>query len=579
MTGGAVVRWGVFISALLVAGVVLAEEVLPPSAGEKVSEAFDRLPAPWVMDSASVDGGSVSAAVCRGESGECFELVLSKPSDDCSGTSLPAWCVAYEDGSPVELRTAVESVFKVHRLTEFWSAPTRTEAGERALSAITIDFIWDYAQVYLLALATLFGPLLLGLLLGWGWRKRLGRARSRFAFAVALALPMVPAVALPMEWLRIGFHDLVLMGGLAAAGFLWVAHEVARSFSRNELGLLLVGLLLGSAVAEVGTRIFAGPPPAYPPPDAASFVLPTSGGFPHSGASCDSLFPALHPGLVAARTRFPERPVQVLHAGDSMLEGDESPPERRTVYLLNEADPAVSHIDAGFSGTGADHYYLTSRRWLEVAPVDQVVWHVFLYNDVDESMSHPYACCANLAPLEFSPDGFKIRCEEPADGGFFGNRLVNSPAPYFLRVATHFSHFARHLCYLMGRQARALLMEGVTVAEGWRRFRMVVKAMHEELEPQGIPLVIVMVPYRGEWEAFAAVLEQQGEKRAFVQSLCDEFGIPCLDGREAFDDAIVDVGPEPFFINKPVWDFHFSDEGHRLYAEWLTRVLPTPTRP
>lgn len=562
---------------LLVVNAALAEEVLPPSAGAKIGEAFDRLPAPWVMDSASIKGGSVVAAVCRGEGGECFDVALSKPSDGCSGTPLPAWCLDHEDDSPPDLRSALESVFKEHKLTDFWSVPTRDESGERALSAISADFVWAYAQVYLLALGTLVVPLLLGLLLGWAWRKRMGRFRSRIAVAAVLALPLVPAVALPMEWLRIGFLDLVMMGELAAVGLLWAGHEFARALSRKELWLVLAGLLLGGVVAEAGTRLLAGPPPAYPPPDAAALVLPTSGGFPHSGASCDSLFPWLHPGLVAERTRFPDRPIQVLHAGDSMLQGSESAPERRTVYLLNDVDERVSHIDAGYSGTGIDHYYLTSRRWLDVARVDQVVWHVFLYNDIDESMSHPYSCCANLAPLEFLGDGFKVRCQEPADGGFFGNRLVNSPAPYFLRVATHFSHFARHLCYLAGRRARALLVEGMTVAEGWRRVRMVVTAMKEELDAAGIPFVIAMVPYRGTWESYAAVLEKQDEKRAFVQSLCAELAIPCLDGREALEEAIAADGPARFFINEPVWDFHFSDDGHRLYAEWLARVLPIPT--
>ena len=464
-------------------------------------------------------------------------------------------------------------------MADFWSAPTRDEDEERSLTSITPGFVWAHAQVYLLALATLLVPPLLGFLLGWLWRRRRGEIRSRIAVGAGLILPIIPAVALPMEWLRIGFHDLLLMGELAAFGFLWAAHSLARAWTRKELALLLVGLLVGGICAELGSRWFAGPPPAFPPPDAAALVLPKSGGFPHSGQNCDGLFPNLHPGLVAERTRFPDRPVQVLHAGDSMLEGNESPPETRVVYLLNDADQHVSHVDAGFSGTGIDHYYLGTRRWLTAARVDAVVWHVFLFNDVDDSMSHPYSCCDNLPPLEFSDEGFEIKCQELAEGGFFGNRFINSPAPYFLRVATHFSHFARHLCYAAGRQARKLMLEGVTIEEGWQRVRAVMQTMKAELDAAGVPFVIVMVPYRGEWESFAAVLEQQGEKRRFVQSLCDELEIPCLDGRAAFDEAIAEAGPAPFFVNEPVWDFHFSDKGHQLYADWLARVLPIPSHP
>ncbi len=559
---------------LLPMQVALAADVLPSAAGEKIGAAFDELSSPWIMDSASIEGGRVEASICKGEGGDCFPMSLSKPSPDCPGTTLDAWCVEYGGGAPTGMRGAVESVFRGHELTEFWSAPTRDESGERSLTSITPAFVWAHILVYLLALATLVLPALLGLLFGWLWRWRRGRISSRYALLIISVVPVIPAVALPMEWLRVGVHDLLLMGWLAAAGFSWVAHTVASALGRKELALLIVGLLLGSIFAEVGTRMLAGPPPAFPPPDAASLVLPISGGFPHSGQNCDGLFPGLHPGLVEERTRFPDRPVQVLHNGDSMLEGNEWPLKERVVYLLNDADERVSHIDGGFSGTGVDHYYLAARRWSKATQVDVVVWHLFLFNDLDDSMSHPYSCCGNLPPLEFSEEGFEVRCVEPVEGGFFGNRFVNSPAPYFLRVATHFSHFARHLCYAAGRQARKLMLESVTVEEGWQQVRMVVAAMKAELDERGIPLVIVMVPYRGEWESFAAVLEQQGEKREFVRSLCDEFGIPCLDGREAFAEAIAEEGPEPFFINEPVWDFHFSKRGHQLYADWLARILP-----
>jgi hypothetical protein len=568
------------LSVLLPMQICLAgAEVLPPAAGERIGTAFDALPAPWIMDSASIEGGRVEATICEGEGGDCHVVSLSKPSPECSGTTLDAWCVEYGHGAPAEMQEAVESVFEGHELTDFWSAPTRDESSERSLTSITPAFVWAHVLVYLLALATLVVPLLLGLLLGWLWRWRRGRIGNRYALLVIWIVPVLPAVALPMEWLRIGVHDLLMMGWLAATSFTWAAHSVATTWSRKELALLAFGLLAGTVFAEAGTRLLAGPPPAFPPPDAASLLMPISGGFPHSGKNCDGLFPDLHPELVEERTRFPHRPVQVLHNGDSMLEGNESPQETRVIYLLNDVDEAVSHVDAGFSGTGIDLYYLSARRWLTAAPVDAVVWHVFLFNDVDDSMSHPYSCCGNLPPLEFGEDGFEVRCPEPVEGGFFGNRFVNSPAPYFLRVATHFSHFARHLCYVAGRQARKLMLEGVEIEEGWQRVRTVVQTMKAELDARGIPFTIVMVPYRGEWESFAAALEQQDEKRAFVQSLCQEFGIPCLDGREAFNDAIAQEGPAPFFVNEPVWDFHFSDRGHQLYADWLARVLLTPHRP
>lgn len=559
-------------------GMARAEsEVLPPAAGEKIGEAFDLLPAPWVMDMASIGGRGVEARVCRGEGGECFELAMSKPSAACDGTELPAWCIDFGEGAPEEMRAAVEAVFKSQEANEIWLELVPDESDGKAVSWIADGLVWINVQVYLLALATLLVPALLGFLLGWLWRRRIGVMGSRVAGVVVLSIPAIPVAALPMEWLRIGVYDLLLMGELAAFAFLWAAHSVARSLGRRELGLVVVGLLLGGGLAELGARWLAGPPPAFPPPHVAALVLPKGGAYPHSGQNCESLFPARHPELVAGRTRFPDRPVQVLHAGDSMVEGVQVSPEARAVSLLNEGDPRVSHVNAGFTGTGLDHYYLVTRRWMVVAQVDVVVWHIFLHNDLT-AMADPYSCCGNLPLLGFRDGGFEVRCREPTEAGFFGNRFVMSPVPYFLRVATHFSHFARHLCYIAGRRARKSVMEIVTLGKGLQAHRAVMRTMKEELDEAGIPFVVVMVPWRGEWETYSSVLEQQAENRSFVRSLCDELQIPCFDGREAFNEAVAREGPAPFFINEPVWDVHFSARGHKLYAEWLARVLPRDFR-
>ena len=113
--------------------------------------------------------------------------------------------------------------------------------------------------------------------------------------------------------------------------------------------------------------------------------------------------------------------------------------------------------------------------------------------------------------------------------------------------------------------------------EGRRRVRAVVEQAKAELDRKGIPMAIVMVPYRGSWEPTPAGMDERESLREFAQSLCQDLQMVCLDGREAFNDAIQEAGTPPFFINEPVWDYHFSAEGHRLYAEWLKGVLPTLT--
>ncbi len=559
---------------LLLCGVVSAEPVvIPLSSGERIGAAFEGLESPWVMDRASIAGGRVEAVVCNGVGGECFEADFSKPAQECAGKLLAAWCVEYGEGAPEGMRMAVESQFGAHKMADIWAAPQGTTDAELVTEEAPPDESGSPILAYLLALATLLVPLLVGIGSGWLLVRMRGLVESRLAGVVLLLLPVVVAATVPMTWLRIGFYDLLLIGQVAMLGFLGLAHRVARSWTRREFALLAGGMLVGCLLAEGGSRLLSGVPPAFPPPRGASLVLPESGGYPHSGVNCQGLFPNLHPDLIASRTRFPERLHQILHLGDSMLAGDLVAPNERTVYRLNDLNPDVCHLDAGFSGTGPDHYYLAMRRWLSVHSVNLVVWHLFVFNDAEDSMTHPYACCGNLPPLSFADGEVQIGCLEPVEAGFYANRFVNSPAPYFLRVATHFSHFARYLCATAGREARKRMEAAASPEEGRRRVRMVVRQAKAELDEKGIPMVIVMVPYRGTLEPSYSGVKERESVRLFVQSLCEELQIPCLDGKEAFHEAVLKEGTTPYFISDPVWDYHFTAVGHQLYAEWLHRVL------
>jgi hypothetical protein len=565
----------ILLISLLIAGEVSASTaVLPASSGEKIGAAFDGLVSPWTMDRASIESGRVAAVVCEGEGGACFEILLSAPTKACAGTLLPAWCVEYGEGAPGELRVAVESQFGRHEMSDFWVTPQETEEPVEVAGELSQEYASPHFA-YLLALATLLVPLLLGLGLGLVWVCLWGLLESRLAGALLLLLPVVVAATLPMEWLSIGFYDLLLMGELTMLGFLGLAHKVPRGWLRGELALLTGGLIVGCLLVEAGTRLLPGEPPAFPPPETAALLLPESGGYPHAGINCQGLFPNLHPELVASRTEFPDRPTQILHLGDSMLAGDLVDLAARTVHRLNLLAPEVSHIDAGFSGTGPDHYYLAMRRWLTVQKADLVVWHLFLFNDAEDSMTHPYACCGNLPPLTFVDDEVAIRCQAPVEAGFYANRFVNSPAPYFLRVATHFSQFARYLCSVAGREARLRMEAAESPEEGRRRVRAVIRLAKAELDHEGIPMAIVMVPYRGSWDSTPSGMEDRESLRLFARTLCDDLQILCLDGREAFNEAVLEAGTSPYFISEPVWDYHFSPAGHRLYAEWLHEVLST----
>jgi hypothetical protein len=547
--------------------------VLSPEAGARIGAAFDSLAPPWVMDRAAVATHQVEARVCRDAGGaECYELLLSPPLQHCPGLALPAWCVTSATPMPESLKKALASAFGAGGAGEVWSVPVRT-----APLPIHEEATWlPLFLAWLLALGTLVLPVLAGAFAGAGLARLRGRLRSWWSGGLVFVLSLLPTLVLPMEWLLVGFYDLALMGGLFAVSLILTGHRWGARVGRREVALIGVGVLLGGLCAETGARLLLPNPPAFPPPAAANLLLPAGGGFPHHGETCEALFPTLYPETLARRYRYPSRPIQVLHAGDSMLAGIDAPPEERTVPRLNGADPEVSHIDGGFPGTAPDHYYLITRRWLQQVPVDLVVWHVYVYNDVENPLAHPYSCCDNLPPLDFTRGQLVERCLVPSEAGFFGNRVVNSPAPYVLRLATQFSYLARGLSEAIGRGPRAAVVDGVSVAERLLRVRTVIARAKEELDEMGIPMVMVMVPFRGEWEPYTHVLDVQRSNRAFLQALCAELDIPCLDGREAFNGVVDREGVRPFFVNEPVWDIHFSSRGQQVYADWLHRVLPIP---
>ncbi len=553
---------------VFVPGSLVFAAVLPPAAGERLGAAFAELEPEWELEEATIVEEEVAARLCGADG--CFELVLSQPGDGCSGTLLPAWCISFADDCPEALAKTVVDRFKRYSFRDFWQVPEKDkgglgideEAGASPLSA------------YLLALALMLSSLLCGILLGGLLLRRLlGRRLTSVRGALVLLVPpLLPAFLLPMSWLFVGFYDLVLYGILVAVGMVFSGHSLGAKTGWREVALLVGAVAVSLLLLESGVRLLLPPPPAFPPSQDASFWLVPMGTADASGTACKSIFPAQYPELVQARARFPERPRRVLHVGDSMVEGVGVPRAERFVALLNGESAKVSHVNAGISGTGPAHYYLLTRHWTKLLKTNMVVWYLFPYNDFESGLVAKYGCCGGRSLLQFDGDGFAVACTAwEADER--NTRFSISPAPYPLRVATGQLRLAGHLVSLLVRLTRPVPGPVVGEEESLRRTRLVLRRGGDELEEQGIRFAVVLLPFRGLLEGDTAVAPALARRRTSVLEICQDLQLDCYDGLAALAGLRGAEEISAAFINDPVWDYHFSGEGHRLLAEWLEREL------
>ena len=552
---------------LLLGAFPVLAAVLPPAAGERLGAAFARLVPAWELHEAAVEESEVVASLCA--EGTCHEVHFTEPSPDCSGLSLPAWCVHFNAAAPAALRAAVAGEFGGHERADFWLVPEADEGGlgiaqEPPPSALI---------PVLLALALLLLPIPSGWTIGAALlRLRGDRIGPLWGAGLMLLVPLAPAFLLPLEYLPVGFYELAWLGFFVGVGLVLGGHRWGRALGLREGGVLAGGLFVALALLEVGVRLVLPAPPAFPPPSQAAFRLSVTGAAGVGGQACKGLFPGQFPEVVQERDRFPGRARRVLHVGDSMVEGVGVEPAERFVSRLNEMGDDTAHVNAGFSGTGPDYYYLATRRWLALKGGDAVVWYLYAYNDIDGGLQEPYGCCGGSALLSFGDTDFSVACPEWKFGEQ-GNRFQRSPAPYAARVATAYLRVAGHLVALHNRLVQPPRQNLVPLNEALRRTGQVLRKTAAVLAEHGAEFTVVLLPYRGVLEGDSEVAARLAPMTEGVLALCRAEGIRCLDGSEAFGPLVESGEVGKGFIDEPVWDYHFSAMGHRLVAEWLFEWL------
>ena len=306
---------------------------------------------------------------------------------------------------------------------------------------------------FLLAALLVVGPLLIGGVLGYVLQRLRGRRVLFLVFVTGLSLlPLQIVWAVAPSIPHVSTWDLVSVCLLFGGGVI-AAAAIPRDTPRGDLLLGLGATLASLLLFEIGARLFMPEPPSYPPAAEARLVFDerrvADDGPMHAQLTgqpwrCDGLYPNHSQGFMLQRG-FPGRAaaLRVLHVGDSMVHGVGI--QKPFPAVLNERSERELHINAGLVSTGIDYHLLLVRRWLERQRVDVVVHYFYLGNDLID-LDQAYYCCGGRSLIDYSQATLPASCAEPEWGMSFLQLLAASPAPYPVRVATAFSHGARHLC-------------------------------------------------------------------------------------------------------------------------------------
>lgn len=433
---------------------------------------------------------------------------------------------------------------------------------------------------WLLGLSTCALPFLAGRLVGHRVNARswAGSGRGLTLLALALFALSSPFFPIPKRWFSA--YDHALMAGLFALGLLLAERPGhPRRIGREALLPTLVVLALGGFLVEWRARQVPGAP--QDPGDPAGMHLL----FRREGRDlrCHAIFPEAY-GRDLLRERWrnlqpsPKRWRRVLHVGDSMVNSFQ-----REVFtsLLDRLRPGEVHMNLGVGGTAPDAYGLMLRHWLDQTRPDEVVVHVFLGNDLNEYPE--YQCCEAGPLVAFTPEGAMTRrCDAPrwADDARVRWRL--GPAPYALRVLGHHSVAAARVVERMERAMRSIVSPRVrSGAFGWGatpdrvRTELLLRAIRDEVASRHVPLTVSLLPARWTLESddpSDPVRRLRAEALAAAQSL----GVRAVDPWDVFQQAARSPTPALWYSPGNHRDPHLGDDGHRLYARWLSEHAFAP---
>lgn len=436
---------------------------------------------------------------------------------------------------------------------------------------------------YVAALAALLLPVVAGLLTALAvrrlvrWRRgadsgTTDRCRGFVAGLVLLLAPLVLLLLPPLSMVRVGIWDRLLTGLLSGFGVFVGAHQWPVRIDLRSRIILAVSTLVALLLLEAGARLLLPPAPTFEEPWECRLVLAPWGEYAMEEEACKMLHPEEFPDRMRGRLRGAEGASRrVLHVGDSLVYMTE-PGGLTFPEILSRMEPGTAHINAGVPGMGPDYYYALMRSWLERLPVDLVVMHLFIGNDLGDL--DDVRTCSDLGPLlEYNGNPASqavLRHSGVVWGDYLGPPFFASPPPYALRVACGFSVAARNLQKLYYQVAEALL-NPFDEAAAWAHLDAILSTASAELVSRGIPLVLVLMPHRP-WLTDERYREGDDAIRLGIERIASRLGIRLLVPWEDFRAAVEREGIERWFLDG-VEDNHFSTAGHRWMAEWLKLKL------
>lgn len=562
---------GVLAMLILLVPLAAGGRTLPPAAVNALQGAFGSAPQ-FRIRSIEVYRSTALVRFCAtADAAPCFAVRLDDPEQGCDGDAIGPWCVHWAEGSPQRpIRDAVLSALR--ESPSHWIAtgpsplPTRNPVAAKLPGDIVV-------APWVLGLGLFLGPLLLGIGCGIALRRLRWR---RYGQLLAPATAMVLATLLVASVPAVSAWDIVSLALLLIAGMALAAAGVdARA------GLVLtISSVLGLAALEWAVRRWLPPPPEFPAPAEASFILAPGtwdiGCGPLFGADVDQAIAALRsPPRPPIRTRGP----LVVHLGDSMTFGHGVTGEAAFPTLLDERHPEVAHANYGVSAVGTDYEYLLLQRILSAHAPAFVVLHVFLGNDIYE-IDRPYECCASGPLLDYQVDGPVPRCSSARPGIALARYLGRSPPPYPLRVATGWSAAARHVAAAFSQITVSLDLppnfiksEVAGSEQGWAHFAQILAAMRDQLAARDIGFVVDLIPNRAALEV-AAGGGAPPAARSRAAAIAASLGVATIDPWDLLTEAVRRGGSRRYFLGEH--DVHFTLEGHRLMADWLDSQLPAP---
>lgn len=252
-------------------------------------------------------------------------------------------------------------------------------------------------------------------------------------------------------------------------------------------------------------------------------------------------------------------------------------------------------MNLGVEGTAPDYYLLMVRKAVPRLPVQLVVVHLFIGNDI-EGLGQPYRCCADGPLLQWTADRLEARCPAPRWTEGFGESMAwfatVSPPPAIVRNYAPTSQLARYvIAAVKGLQQRYFAVSAFgdswwddllesrersgrppseRAQEQWKLFEAIMRTLRDELAGEHVPLVASVLPLSIALERPASRATESYQVRGRMLEILERLHIETLDPWDDIEASVKQHGRDSIFTDG---DVHFNASGHRFYADWLLRRL------